>query len=278
MPENSWEEFSIVRQTLAVVGVVKDVEKNLQANIDSLRKKLTEYDLSWVIVESNSTDKTREILESNSLANDSFSYEMVDSGKFRNRFEAIAGARQHALQSLKKLTSPPGLVLVIDLDQMYDWKNVNIPTALNGRDAIFAHQEPYYDLLAFKPTPKWAEAMGYKYRTRKSFLGRAWNQIFFIPKWQLKLGRLINAMEVFSAFGGAGLYSYDSYVRGRYIQKDSWQKPIEICEHVNFHESLRQNGVKMFLDPNFKLPVKNEHAPLANLILRVRKTVFRDSY
>lgn len=277
MSENSCAGFSSVRQAVTVVGVVKDVEKNLQANLDALEKKLVECDLSWVIVESNSKDKTSEILEKNSLAKDSFSYEMVESGESSHRFEAIAEARQHALHYLKKLTSTPGLVLVIDLDQKYDWKNVNIPLRLNSVEAVFAHQEPYYDLLAFKPTPTWAEEMGYEYKTRKSFLGRAWNQIFVIPKWQLRLGRLANAVEVLSAFGGAALYSYDTYVSGHYIKNKSWQQPVDPCEHLVFHESLREKGAKMVLDPNFKLPVKNEHALLANLILRVRKTVFKDS-
>lgn len=275
MSNNSDFNLSPDRQSIAVVGVVKDVEKNLQENIDSIREKLSGHYLQWVVVEDNSQDKTREILDKNKTANSYFSFEVLDSGRLLTRLEAISRARQHALELLKKLASPPNLVLVIDLDQKYDWKNINFPKTLDESDAIFAHQEPYYDLLAFKPMPTCTETHGYNYRSRKSFLGRVWNQLFVVPKWQLRLGKLESAIEVESAFGGAALYSYETYVRGNYINDQSKTGRVDICEHIVFHESLRKKSAKLVLDPNFKLPVRNEHSRIADLLLRAWKVVRR---
>lgn len=275
MSNNSDINLSLDRQSIAVVGVVKDVEKNLQENIDSVGEKLSGHDLQWVVVESNSRDKTREILEKNKSANSSFLYEVLDSGRSLIRLEAIARARQHALELLRKLAPSPNLVLVIDLDQKYDWKHINFPKTLVESDAVFAHQEPYYDLLAFKPRPNWVETSGYDYRPRKSFLGRVWNQLFVAPKWQLRLGKLESAMEVESAFGGAAMYSYETYVTGSYINGHSETGRDDICEHIVFHESLRKKSAKLVLDPDFKLPVRNEHSRLADLLLFAWKVVRR---
>ena len=275
MSNNSDINLSLDRQSIAVVGVVKDVEKNLQENIDSVGEKLSGHDLQWVVVESNSRDKTREILEKNKSANSSFLYEVLDSGRSLIRLEAIARARQHALELLRKLAPSPNLVLVIDLDQKYDWKHINFPKTLVESDAVFAHQEPYYDLLAFKPRPNWVETSGYDYRPRKSFLGRVWNQLFVAPKWQLRLGKLESAMEVESAFGGAAIYSYETYVKGSYINGHSKTGRVDICEHIVFHESLRKKSAKLVLDPDFKLPVRNEHSRLADLLLFAWKVVRR---
>lgn len=256
---------------IVVLGVVKDVEKNLQVNLDSIEGALTGCELSWVIVESNSKDKTREILKKNSLAKDSFHYEALDTGTGRPRLEALANAREHALQIARKLTPPPQLVLVIDLDQNYKWEEVQFPSLPNGIDAVFAHQEPYYDLLAFRPTKKWADVNRYKFNPQNSFVRKIWNQVLIIPTWQLRLGRLREPMEVRSAFGGAAIYSYDTYVSGHYVSSRTIPQKFYACEHVIFHDSLSQKGANLVVDPNFCLPVKNEHSPIANLVSKIRK-------
>ena len=49
--------------------------------------------------------------------------------------------------------------------------------------------------------------------------------------------------EVYSAFGGLGVYEMRAFLNGRYNGTD--------CEHVPFHKHMRDNGFgKIFLNPN----------------------------
>lgn len=258
--------------SISVVGVVRDAEKNLQTNIDSLERFLSDYDLSWVIVESNSRDHTVQILEKNRVYKSSFYYYSLAPSPESSRIASIAKARQYALERIRQLDIAPTLILVIDLDQNYDWDRVKLKFPTGDVDAVFAHQIPYYDLFAFRPMNAWVKSKYYNYRHRGDIFGKVLNQILFVPWWQLKLGRIENPLKVESAFGGAAIYKYRTYVNGNYL-KNSYTEGSNMCEHVAFHRSIKKANKQMFIDPGFKLPVKNQHTVVANAVLRLMKLV-----
>lgn len=252
-----------------VLGAVRNVESRLQENIDSLEKKLGSSLSGWILIESNSDDRTVEILRKNEANKGNFFFESLQPKPRLSRILAIAEARQRALERLKEVDIEVDTVFVIDLDQNYDWANAELVTRDREFDALFPHQNPYYDLFAFRPPLSSAEFARYTYRDRGIFLERVWNQLVVAPKWQIVLGRLLKPMQVKSAFGGAAQYKYETYVKGSYLNDSNTYGKSAVCEHVLFHESLGGPDVKMFIDPSFRLPVKNQHSIVASLIRKI---------
>ena len=264
-PMPSQVPISSVVANLLVVGVVKDSQKNLKTNVEELRKALQGVSLRWMIIESNSSDKTLQILKELAMKHKGFDFRSLGKDPSR-RLQAIARARQSALLEAKAMRPKPTHVLNIDLDQRYDWCNASLSISAQKADGVFAHQNPYYDLFAFEAKGEIASGGFPKYRDRRSFLGRVWNYFFIAPIWQLRLGKVGSPIEVMSAFGGAGLYSYELYVSGNYLEGLS---DSVACEHKVFHESLKERGPTLWIDPAFHLPVRNSHANVAKAVLPV---------
>lgn len=262
-------KFQRSDESILVLGVVRNVESRLQENIDSLERMLGRSLSGWILVESNSKDRTVEILRKNEANKRNFFFESLQSEPVPSRILAIAEARQRALRRLKEIDIKVDTVFVIDLDQNYDWENTQLVTRDREFDALFPHQNPYYDLLAFRPLNSWVDFRRYTYRDRDNLLGRAWNQLVSIPRWQLVLGRLSKPLQVKSAFGGAAQYKYETYVKGSYLNDSGTSAKTAICEHVLFHESVAGPDVKMVIDPSFRLPVKNNHSIVAKLIRKI---------
>lgn len=249
---------------ILIIGTVKDVAKRLASNVMSLDKALASYQKRWFLVESNSQDETLSVLESLSQQIANFDFlSLGHSGE--SRLAAIARARHVCQEWVIDQDPQIARVLVVDFDQKYSWGDVQFQTSLTKYDAIFCHQNPYYDTYAYMDIagsislPRGLMGMG--------CLSRLLNYLWFSPRLQLELGTITTPIRVRSAFGGMAVYTRQAFQSGSYLGRYVDEGTSErLCEHVVFNQSLAPEFGAIYIDPNFSVPVHNEHYKIARLL------------
>lgn len=250
---------------ILILGTVKNAAENLADNVRELDRALLGSERTWFVVESNSTDDTVGVLSSLAATVTNFNY--ISLGRaLESRTNALFRAREKyhswALDRREAFTK----VLIIDLDQKYLWSDVRLETSLTNYDALFCHQDPYYDTFAYK------DESGADFLPEIKFLPpsvrRAINFIWYSPRLQLRLGSLGVPLKVRSAFGGMAVYSQAAFTAGSYIV-DSFSRR-ETCEHLVFNEKISGQFSRLYIDPSFKVPVRNEHTRISSLVRQMR--------
>ena len=117
---------------------------------------------------------------------------------------------------------------------------------------------PYYDIWALRhknwsPNDCWAQ---YKFLniydpdTEKNIYSSVYSRMITLP---------INSawIEVDSAFGGLAIYKKELFNIAEYVGLDEHGE--EVCEHVHFHNRLKQHGAKLFINPQLINAEYTEH-------------------
>jgi hypothetical protein len=79
-------------------------------------------------------------------------------------------------------------------------------------------------------------------------LGRKLAVHFAASFLQIDMRAMQGWLPVDSAFGGMGIYRTEALRQARYI---GMQEGREICEHVTLHQQMREQGLRLFINPNF---------------------------
>jgi len=257
-----------------VVGTVRDVEKHFNKEMKRISLATSNFgDVRFHFVESDSSDRTLEILQENANLNSKFTYTTLGflETEFPNRIERIRFARNSYVQTVRQILQEGHIldyVLVLDMDGMNPKISIeslesNFQLEVNW-DACFANQRHgYYDLYALN-CDGWVDTDIFKEIELKLasirkhlgkpgpvkeflFQNRVRNEVIY--KNMRILRKNDNPILVNSAFGGAGLYKAHLFKIADYsVHRDHREL---ICEHKDFHQALTSTGAKLYINPRF---------------------------
>ncbi len=282
---------------LVVAIVVKDNARTISKIFRGIAGLKNVFDdIAFAVYENNSTDGTKDVLKRLSseiegvrVLSEDLSYEQqrqVASVRHKDgrvcRIEILAYARQRVRELVLEEFGDSNYVLVVDVDAvLFSFKGIE--RASNMIDAGIADcvtangltkRLKYRDAFAFRSL---------EHPIGPEFLGDYWTNIVRKRIQKRLWGR--DPIPVFSAFGGAALYSMDAYRAGRYtalpdekylaqhrkldfshanadelgkaskypIANTNFLSPI-VCEHVPFCYEMREKGYgRIVVDPRWRL-------------------------
>jgi glycosyltransferase involved in cell wall biosynthesis len=290
MVEDTPQETSkryVENLSFAVVGLARNCEKSLRADIHRIREALVNVkSITWLIVESDSSDQT--VSELNKVQSEISNFNFVSLGKlsidFPRRTERISHCRNYYAEQIRsnKAFSKIDYVIVADLDNLNTllnqaafescWKRIDW-------DMCAANQNgPYYDIWALRHKDWCAEDCWAQYNFLKTYrLDFQENINTSVYSKMLKIPFDAEWIEVDSAFGGFAVYKKSAFDCCEYIGINDAGE--EFCEHTHFHKILKSNGAKLFINPQLINAGWTEHtAPLLlkNRIKRKIKSLIKE--
>jgi len=246
--QDTMKQYSVV-----FGGTVRNIEKYIKQNlehIDECGKKFKDY--AVVIYENDSSDNTKKILEENKKEN---YYYIFDTTNESSRTKRIAYGRNQVLNKVRELNSYDFLIM-LDLDDVNESgkfvKTIDSCFEHNDWDVLTGNQtDKYYDIWAFRKTGllDWDCWREYSKATKNGMSdSEAKHKYVYGVITIFEPGQLI---EVESAFSGIAIYRLESLpeqcnYKGYYDDDGS-----ELCEHVPFHQCIKKNGGKIFINTNF---------------------------
>jgi len=266
---------------VVVVGTVRNVGKSLENEISNLNTALGVFQqVKWLLIESDSTDETVQVLEQLKTENSNFNYQSMGKldQSMPDRTERIAYCRNSYLEEIERnpCYKDSDLIIMADLDGI---NNILSQSAIkscfykNDWDVCFANTKgPYYDIWALRH-PTWCPSDCLQ---QFGFLKKhGWGE--YAARFAAIYSKMITIppdspwIQVQSAFGGFALYKKKSVTGLRY---NAFHEGLAICEHVSFHENMTKAGSKLFINPhllNCKFPPHTKKLRFPdNLLLRLR--------
>ena len=230
---------------------------------------------AFVVCENDSADATKKMLSEWGAGRENFELVNLDGlGNGPSRSARLAFVRNVVIEFIKTWEKARGFELLFLMD--FDDVNVDeldletLSKALEWmsgqRDvaAIFPNQigGPYYDLWALRhetrcPTDIWEELLDYSLKNKcdkeTAFQATLAKRIFALPQDA-------EPLEVHSAFGGFGIYRLDYVLKNKNpylgqkikVLRDAEKYSVVLrdeCEHIHFHEGIRDLGGKLFVMP-----------------------------
>jgi len=264
---------------LLVVGLVRNAGGKISADVDRLMRALGSFQrVQWLLIESDSTDRTIEELRR--LANTVPSFRFLSLGQLQPhlplRTQRIAHCRNAYLEELDQHADYASVDLVV----MADFDGIN--TLVNDIavlscwmrddwDVCTANQiGPYYDIWALRHS-QWSPSdckssyrflVSYGVEPQRALQATLLTRMITIPAggpW----------IAVDSAFGGLAIYRRELLRGLRYVGLAADGQ--EVCEHVSIHEQIRSRGGRIFINPMMICAGANEHTR----VLRARQKLVR---
>jgi hypothetical protein len=248
---------SLNKVKVLIAGTIRNGSLCLEKSIESLGKAFNpSSSIKWLIIESDSSDNTIEILEAISAKITDFNYISLGSlaKDHPKRTERIAFARNEYLTRFQEdpQYSDCTHLVVADLDGVNEkLTSVGINSSWSyGLQNIYTANQtgPYYDVWALRheywsPNDCWKELDFFKhhYKWPEHALEKA------VFSRMIRIDQSAPMIKVDSAFGGLAIYPRDSVVGLKYTGIDSAKE--EICEHVLFSEAIRAKGFEIYVNP-----------------------------
>ena len=237
-----------LRPTLVVAGTARNVAKHGDANLATIRRVATLFELVRVVLfEGDSIDGTLEQLQTwgTSLG---VRVDVISESMTRgSRTVRLAHARNQLWRAMRSVPQPPDYVLMLDLDGVNE-KLEGVMTCMqlpSGWGGCCANQRTtYYDLWALRTYDNWVNC-------------DVWHECTINRKRRFRhVDRNSRPIKVRSCFGGAALYDFARVnPRAKYAGKAHGH---DQCEHVGFHEQL---GAPMYIQPAMLNDAPAEHIP-----------------
>jgi len=266
-----------------IAGVVRNVEKCLTKDVERIS---TAFDgvtsLKWLIIESDSIDSTIKILSELQVKVSGFRF--LSLGELKNeiplRTERIAFCRNKYVDELRHNNeySDVDYVVVADLDGMNTLITKSGVLSCWERDdwdVCTANQAgPYYDIWALRhgkwvPNDCWEQLeffSRYRADAERNAYSSIYSKMIVIPKdsdW----------IDVDSAFGGLAIYRKKAFDESTYVGlSDNGNR---ICEHVQFHEVLRQKGFRIAINPKMINAAYTEHTAPLFFADRIKRRIYQ---
>ena len=240
---------------IIVVGVVRDCAKTLERDYNNLSTIIGSKNVFFILIESDSKDRTVEILEKISENNENLIYESLGNleSYIPSRLERLAYCRNKYLEKIHSDTFINfEYVLVADFDGVN--KKITKESLYSCWDrtdwsACTANQSgPYYDIFALRKD-KWVDKdcfLNYQELIEK---GKSHAYAFYksVVSKMLK-SRVSEWIQVESAFGGMAVYRKNELVRFTYSAFDKFGR--KQCEHVSLNNKIVKSGGKIFINTN----------------------------
>lgn len=265
---------------IAVVGIVKDIEKTLIKDIARIETALSSFNsVKWFLVESNSHDNSVNLMRNIRKGKPNFRFISIeDPGEFTSRIPGMTKARNRYLEELRTNSyfDECKFVAVVDLNNLNDLiseKSVLSCFVRDDWDVCCANQKGrYYDIWALRhplwsPNDCWQQhefLRRYMKNPEKALFASIHSRMIRIPQsseW----------IQVDSAFGGFAIYKRDAILNASYKAIDSNNKII--CEHVSLHSDITNNGGRIYINPRLINTRTTDHSFNANMIMRTARVL-----
>lgn len=234
---------------MIIVGCARDVAQNW-ANTEKTLEHIISCvsDYTCIIVESNSSDNTLELIQAWCLKDSR--RQVISLGNLEGtRTERLARCRNEYMERIKDLDDPYTLMLDLDgIVQLEPGFKSQLESCLQTPDwdAISSNRTAvYWDIWALRCKALgidfdcWEMIENFKPTYAMTRFGL--RKVDPIRKYMITAAKVIPPgpwIPVESAFGSLTLYKTDAIRQRRYIG--------HTCEHVSFNL-----GLKMFIDPGF---------------------------
>jgi hypothetical protein len=187
--------------------------------------------------------------------------------KFPERTDRIAFCRNLLLEQFDALAGSEAFDLVLMLDIAPETAAISVRcinralelappdwSALTANHAAF-----YYDIWALRHSLWCPFDVSKLFHEQRSCHGEEFTRRVVIAARQIHLPSHLPPIAVDSAFAGAGLYRASVIEGCTYAGHDDLGFPI--CEHVKFHQSIRERGGMIYLQPCFVVSCRiSQHA------------------
>ena len=242
--------------SVVIVGIVKNIESSINNDYEILTKAFSRFSkIDFFVVESGSDDKSVEVLDKLSKTRKNFTFLHLESSPTLSRTSNMAMARNAYLSYLREGSnlSKYKYVVIADFNNLNNKLNrgsIESCWTFDAWDVVTANQSGrYYDIWALRH-PIWSP-------------NDCWEAVAFYRKYfkfpELALGYVVRArsiripresewIEVESAFGGLAIYRSE-ILNSDAIYDGRSSDGKEICEHVPFHNRLRLNGARIYVNP-----------------------------
>lgn len=277
------EESSIL-----VAGLARNCAAHIEEDVQKIRSAFSNAkEISYLIIESDSSDSTIQTLEKLRLSIPRFSF--FSLGNLRKhhpkRTDRISVCRNHYLHLINNdpVYSNIDFVVIADLDGVNSLLAPNAVKSCWSRvdwDVCTANQAgPYYDIWALRhtlwsPNDCWRESEYFRSLGVSHFRSVATS----VYSKMVRLDPLHDWIEVDSAFGGLAIYKKEILFDAKYTGLNS--DGSEVCEHVFFHQNLCSKGWRIFINPSLINANVVEHARYATRLGRLKfwfRCLFRDA-
>ncbi len=281
---------------ILVVGLARNLERGIANAVERLDKTFSQdFETSYFVVESDSSDLTERELSKLEIRNPRFRYLSIGklSDSIPDRIERIRHCRNTYVKFIRENYNQEkwDYVVVADLDGINSKLDSKILRKVlqfeEYWDVLTCNQKgPYYDIYALR-APGWVEYdCLLEVNRAHEVLMRSWRSsnsegIFVKIKHNYKINQLRKSLiysrmkyipvwskpiQVISAFGGIAIYKPSVFLRYDYTQ-DSGVFPE--CEHVTLHKKLIMGKGRIFIHPSFINGGWNEHSLNKIRIIRV---------
>ncbi len=260
-------------EAIIIVGIVRNIASTIHKDIQRLNLAFSQFEkIDWFLVESGSTDSSKEILERLSTQNSNFRFTQLKHDADLSRTENMALARNAYLEYLRrdKMFNEYKFVVIADfnsLNNKIDSSAVLSCFEQSSWDVVTANQSgKYYDSWALRhplwsPNDCWEQHAFFRKYTK--FPEKAITYSF--RSRMLKIPKASEWIEVDSAFGGLAIYRSSLFgLIAQYAGKTDLGN--KVCEHVPFHAALKANGARIFINPRFINTRATDHSRRLSII------------
>ncbi|TPW29788.1 hypothetical protein FJU08_13380 [Martelella alba] len=244
-------------QELVIAGLARDCAHSLVTLLPKLTALSAQFARShFIFLENSSVDDTRRILTQFAQVQQNCifkTYPLVDA-RYWKRSDRVAHLRNRLMNLAEKTVTNPenAYYLQLDLDDVnaeldIDYIAQRIKSDDHSWAGLFPNQPGfYYDLWALRHPEYCPYDIWERIRRRPADMSREEAYKRFVTDNTLQLPRDKGLVEVWSAFGGLGIYRFTTIrgLRYRGLAADG----REICEHVPFNAAVRERGGRLFID------------------------------
>lgn len=229
------------RSKIVVVAIARDCEKQLQNSIDhilSLETKQTNF----FVYENDSTDSTGDILKKNEIESvcENLNTEDIRDRSFTRTYR-LAEYRNKCVDWVKNNHSDSDYVIVLDLDADLGFSVNGIYNSIGWLNHIDnAGGMGSYSLLLNANSFVHYDSFAVRLNDWKPSEELDHNNKWF-REWHPIVGS--EPVPFYSCFGGLAVYKRNAFLYGRYNGELG-------SEHVEFHQSIKENGWDMYLNPS----------------------------
>ncbi len=240
--------------SIAIIGAARDVGEFLEELIKTFQKSFAGFKkIHYFIVENNSKDNTKEVLQALEKNFDNFHPFFLDDNlhKIHYKTERISEARNYALNQIKNFFPEINYIAVADLDAVnlgLTRKSIESCWHHSNWSAMFANQpDGYYDIYALRHAIWCPRNFLEDYEILKKQFGKKIAIELSLKSKRLKIKADSSLVRVDSAFGGLGIYKAGDILSEKYIGLDDMNNPI--CEHLSVNLGILQKGGTLYINP-----------------------------
>lgn len=244
-------------EPILVTGLARNVEHNIEKEIERIEKKLAEIQLKsdFLVIESDSNDNTVQKLSRIRDQRSNFEFVSLNSLELNipNRIERLTYCRNLYVDHIRKNFKYKDIKFVMIVD--FDLKNNRLDLQvlkqwlnLKNWSALFANQSGlYYDIFALRKSG-WCEKDCFieYFKLQKYFYAEVAKELAIWSK-MVRIPKNSGPIKVQSAFGGLGIYKKEIFLNFDYSPPGN---NFTESEHVILHKKIDRNFGELYILPN----------------------------